>query len=288
MRTYQRIFHEWFQREMRKQAALDKLADLSKRMMDKLMSPGMSFGNISAYRADVSKKTNRLNMRNLLRDLQKLGYKPIPTYANWTDDKTGKTYQERSFLVPNARPEDIYHLGDKYGQDSVIYKGKNGALNMYYTNDNPRTIRGKPGAAIQVQKSPKKEKGKGPRKKEREKEELYSRTRGLNFSFDFDWDHEYPWDGKTPVDKEGNPDPSELGRPPLRQPKPKKPKALSGWDDYLKKFWQGGKKKVPNTTKTKERFPKVEMLTLMKTDPNFRHRIRQDYKKKVQQERGRI
>lgn len=274
-------FHEAFERE----------ADVSKRLMERVMAPGQSFGNISAYQSGKSLSENKERMGDLRKELERRGYRPIPTYSTWEDEKTGKKYGERSYIVPDARPEDLFELGKNFEQDSVIYKTSEGALGMYYTGERPRAVlaqdaEGNPNYDVQGIKSPKKEKGQGPRPKEREQEELFSRSRGLNFSFNFDWDTEYEWDGKTPLDKEGNPDPTDLGKEkPTRKPRVKE--GPSGWDTYLQQHWDGGHRKVPNTnSETRERFPKVEMLTLMKTDPKFRYRVRQDYQRRREKARG--
>jgi len=281
----QRIASQWLR------ALLERQADVSKRLMNRLMADGQSFGNISAYQGTKSRSENKEAMRKLHVELERRGYKPVPTYSTWKDDKSGKDYGERSFLVPDARPEDLFELGKLYKQDSVIYKSKEGSLGMYYTGERPRALLaqgegGRPALDIQPLKSPKKEKGPGPRKKEREEEELFSRSRGLNFSFDFDWDTEHAWDGKTPIDKEGKPDPSDLGaQRPVKEEKPKT--GPTGWDQYLKTKWESGHRMVPNSNvKTQGRFPKVEMLTLMKTDPNFRQRVRRDYRRQREQSRG--
>lgn len=230
-------------------------------------------------------------MLRLQRELQRRGYQPISTYSTWTDDKTGKQYQERSFLVPDARPEDMFELGKMFEQDSVIYKSTDGSLGMYYTGERPRALlaqddKGRPAFDVQPIKAPKKEKGKGPRSKEREQEELFSRSRGLNFTFDFDWDTEHEWDGKTPIDKEGKPDPDDLGKKP--EPKKERPApSTEAWEAYLQRYWDGGHRKVRNQNpKTRDRYPEVEMLTRMKTDSQFRSRIRDDFRRRREQARA--
>jgi len=277
-------------------AAFEREADVSKRLVNRLMAEGHSFGNVSAHRPDQSRRRNKEAMLRLQRELQRRGYRPVSTYSTWTDDKTGKQYQERSFLVPDARPEDMFELGRMFQQDSVIYKSRAGALGMYYTGRNPRALlaqdeQGRPSFDVQPIKAPKKEKGPGPRGKEREQEELFSRSRGLNFTFDFDWGAEHPWDGRTPIDARGKPDPGDLGRSPGGKPEGRpEPRPAGGsaeWETYLRRFWDGGRRKVPNTNReTRDRYPKVEMLTLMKTDPRFRHRVRQDYRRRREQARA--
>lgn len=287
----QRVASQWIQAQLL-EAALERQADISKRLMSRIMAEDQTFGNLSAHREKLSRKENKDRMRRLHAELERRGYKPIPTYSTWTDDKSGNDYGERSYLVPDARPEDMFELGREFEQDSVIYKSKDGTLGMYYTGDKPRAMlaqdnEGRPAFMIQPEKSPKKEQGSGPRKKEREEEELFSRSRGLNFSFEFDWDTEYPFDGETPIDKQGEPDPVDLGTPSRVKEKTPREDPAKGWDAYLAKVWDKGHRQIPNTNvKTRERFPRVEMLTLMKTDPKFRHYIREDYKRRRQQERS--
>ena len=254
-----------------------------------MMADGQSFGNISAHREHSSRSQNKKDMRQLHSELERRGYKPIPTYSTWTDDTSGKDYGERSYLVPDARPEDMFELGERFLQDSVIYKSKDGTLGMYYTSKNPRALlaqdkQGRPAFEVQTQKAPKKEQGPGPRKKEREEDELFSRSRGINFSFEFDWGTEHPFDGETPINQQGKPDGSDLGTPSGVKEKAPRTDPLKGWDAYLTEVWDKGHQQVPNTNvKTRERFPKVEMLTLMKTDPKFRFRVRKDYKRRVEE-----
>lgn len=274
------------------EAAFEREADVSKRLINRLMAEGHSFGNISAYRADKSRRKNKEAMLRLQRELQRRGYRPIPTYSTWTDDKTGKQYQERSFLVPDAKPEDLFELGKMFEQDSVIYKSTDGALGMYYTGDNPRALlaqdeKGRPAFDVQPIKAPKKEKGPGPRPKEREQEELFSRSRGMNFTFDFDWGTEYEWDGKTPIDAEGKPDPKDLGKRTEKKPEERPAPSPEAWEAYLQRYWDGGHRKVRNPNpKTRDRYPEVEMLTRMKTDAQFRSRIRDDYRRRREQTRS--
>jgi len=284
----QRIAAQWLKSRLK--VALERQADISKRLMNRMMAEGQSFGNISAHTGDASRKQNKDKMRDLHSELERRGYKPIPTYSTWTDDKSGKDYGERSYLVPDARPEDMFELGEAFKQDSVIYKSKDGTLGMYYTGESPRALlaqdpQGNPAFEVQSEKAPKKEKGPGPRKKERTEEELFSRSRGLNFSFEFDWNTEHPFDGKTPINKQGEKDPSDLGKPSGVKEKTPRKDPNKGWEEYLARVWEKGHQKVPNTSKSKDRYPEVEMLTRMKTDPNFRHRVRQDYKRDLEKKR---
>lgn len=159
-------------------ASLEKEA-LKKRQLEKMMERGGSFGVISAYQ-EGSKKKNQKRHGELIRDLQKLGYKPIPLRGAWE----GVT--EKSVLVPKIKPGDLFDLGRRYGQDAVIHKSKDGVLGMYHT-------KGKPKAQVAV--DPKAD----PAFDVSTAKDLYSKARGLSFEFGFLWGDDVPWDGETPV-----------------------------------------------------------------------------------------
>ena len=247
------------------------------------MAEGATFGTISAYRADRSLSQNKAAMQKLHKELQKLGYRPISTYANWKDEDTGEDYGERSYLVPNVRPEDVFRLGKEYGQDSVIYKSSKGSLGMYSTKGDPKIVfaqddTGRPSFDVQAIKPPKAKSGPGPRSKERSEEELFSRSRGINFTFNFDFGTSVPWDGQHPTTPEGEPDTTDMNQPGAQRV-PGGGRA-SLWDRYLDETWDEGHKKVRNlNTETRERYPYVTMDTLMGTSPRFREFVRRDFDK---------
>jgi hypothetical protein len=152
---------------------------LRKKQMEKLLDKGGDFGVISAY-TEGSKKQNKVRHGELMRDLQKKGYKPETLKGSWE----GVT--EKSMLVPDIRPEDLFELGRKYKQDAVIHKSENGVLGMYYTKGEPRAQlavdpKGEVAADVSLDK------------------DLYSKGRGLSFEFGFLWDETLPWDGEKPL-----------------------------------------------------------------------------------------
>lgn len=56
------------------------------------------------------------------------------------------------------------------------------------------------------------------------------------------------------------------------------------WQRFLDEVYEGGKKMVRNTNRdTKDRYPKVEVLTLLKTDKNFRKLLRGQFNRWVEQ-----
>lgn len=166
---------------LRKIAAMRREA-LRKKQLKKMLETDATFGVISAYRGGP-KSENQARHGQLIRDLQKLGYKAIPLRGSWE----GVT--EKSVLVPRIKPGDLFDLGRKYNQDAVIHKSKDGVLGMYHTEGEPRAEvavdpKGRPGYEIATDKS------------------LYSKGRGLSFEFGFLWGEELPWDGKTPISHE--------------------------------------------------------------------------------------
>lgn len=59
------------------------------------------------------------------------------------------------------------------------------------------------------------------------------------------------------------------------------------WEEFLREMYEGGKMLVRNTNRdTKDRYPKVEATTLLKTDKKFRKLLRGQFERwKVQRER---
>ena len=56
------------------------------------------------------------------------------------------------------------------------------------------------------------------------------------------------------------------------------------WQEFLDEFYDGGKKLVSNTNRdTRDRYPKVEVLTLLKTDPKFRKLVKGQFRRWVPQ-----
>lgn len=155
---------------------------LKKNQLKALMSKDGVFGVMSAYAGGLSKTDNQRRHGELMRDLQMLGVRPTSLKGSWQ----GVT--EKSFLIPNIRPEDLFDLGRKYAQDAVIYKSKDGVLGMYYTKGTPRAevaVDPKGDPAFQVS----------------ERDDLFSKSRGLSFEFGFLWGEGIPWDGNHPISR---------------------------------------------------------------------------------------
>ena len=52
------------------------------------------------------------------------------------------------------------------------------------------------------------------------------------------------------------------------------------WEEFLREVYEGGKMQVRNTNRdTKDRYPKVEALTLLKTDKRFRKLVQGQFGK---------
>ena len=264
-------------------AEIDRLAELRRRQLERLLGEGKSFGNISAWRGELSRRENKERMARLRRRLEQMGYRPVESSAAWEDRETGKVYRERSFLVPGARPEDLFELGREFDQDSVIFKSPQGVLGMYDTRgENPKVVLaqrpdGEPAYRIQAEKPAKRERGP-EHETERVEPELFSRTRGINFEFDFQWDRPVPFDGETPMSR-GRME-EVVGISGRKQDEGEGEDAEKLWDTYLGERWDGGEKEVANTNpESRDRHPKVEMRTLMRTDETFRRRVRQDFRR---------
>jgi hypothetical protein len=166
---------------LRKIASMRREA-LRKKQLKKLMEAGGTFGIISAYQSG-SKRQNQERHGELMRDLQRLGHRPIPLRGSWE----GVT--EKSVLVPRIDPKDLFELGRKYGQDAVIHKSKDGVLGMYHTKGDPKAEvavdpKGDPAFQVSTDK------------------DLYSKSRGLSFEFGFLWGDDVPWDGERPISKD--------------------------------------------------------------------------------------
>lgn len=78
----------------------------------------MSFGILSAYIPTASQEVNRKRHLELLDDLAMLGYTNARTIkGRW------EGAPEQSILVTDPNPAHILHLGQRYGQESVLIDG---------------------------------------------------------------------------------------------------------------------------------------------------------------------
>ena len=164
-----------------RQGGLYKLAFKQQKflsLMDK--GKGRTLGILSAY-GPYPKSVNQERHGKIMGDLQRMGYRPIPLKGEWNN------VHEKSLLVPNIAPSDLFTLGREYKQDSVIYKSKDGVVGMYYPQGNYAEV------AVNPELNPALDVAEG--------KDLYSKTRGWSFGFGFLWGQQVPWDGRHPIDQ---------------------------------------------------------------------------------------
>jgi hypothetical protein len=103
--------------------------------LKKLYNAGRCFGVISAYRSEYSKTENQQRHGQLVRDLQKAGYRNVvPLRSKWTDTESGITTGEKSILIPDVPFSLIFALGNKYQQQAVLYKDPSGSFGVYHAD----------------------------------------------------------------------------------------------------------------------------------------------------------
>ena len=143
------------------------------------MDKGGSFGVVSAY-GSFSKHQNQKRHGQLTADLQKMGYrKVVPIRGKW------EGVGEKSVLIPNINPDQLFALGEKYEQDATIYKSRDGVVGMYYTQGRYANV------AVDPAMNPAFDMAQG--------QDLFSKDRNWSFEFGFLWGQKVPWDGKHPV-----------------------------------------------------------------------------------------
>lgn len=154
--------------------------------MKALLSKGQNFGVLSAY-TTTSKSENKRRHSRLIRALQQMGY------TRWEPLKgTWEGVSEKSILVPNIHPQDLFRLGRKFDQDAVIYKSNKGVIGMYYLKGTPKAYVAVDPDKIDDRVVPDVDISADP------DSELYSQARGIKFEFGFIWE-EIPWDGRHPI-----------------------------------------------------------------------------------------
>jgi len=146
------------------------------------MGQGGSFGIISAY-GPGPKSENKRRHGELIADLQRLGYRKFSDLkGSW------EGVSEKSLIIPDIKPEHLFELGRKYGQDSVIYKSRKGVVGMYYPKAKKVTLamdpKGDPAFESALDKG------------------QYSKERNWSFSLGFVWGKDIPWDGKSVLGKD--------------------------------------------------------------------------------------
>jgi hypothetical protein len=173
-RMARRVASRYLRAQARKRA-------LRMKTLTKLLDKGGKFGIISAYRPG-SKSENKRRHGELLADLQRLGYR------KWDEAKSHwEGAKEKSLLIPNIKPKDLFALGEKYDQDATIYKSADGVLGMYFPA-------GFAYVAIDPEGDPNFEMAEG--------QEMYTKpNRDWSFNFGFLWGEKIPWDKRTPLNK---------------------------------------------------------------------------------------
>lgn len=112
----------------------DEVTEASLSRVWQHMEEGRSWGIISAWRSDQAddpKKNRELNNEasdQLEQDIRSLGYGYFPMKGRWREDtEDGPVWvEERSFFVPNIEKGEIRELGQKYGQDAVVFGESDG------------------------------------------------------------------------------------------------------------------------------------------------------------------
>lgn len=81
--------------------------------------PNKIFTVISAYRNNMNNLERGENLKN---DVKTMGYGYIPLGSGYVEGQ--ETVEEKSLLIPMISREEAIKLGVKYGQDAILYKGK--------------------------------------------------------------------------------------------------------------------------------------------------------------------
>ncbi|MFW6172637.1 MAG: DUF3293 domain-containing protein [Elusimicrobiota bacterium] len=91
------------------------------------------FGVVSASRSENTNKENEENHVALKKVVRELGYGFIEMRGGYKED-SGFVY-EKSLFIPDITKKEIIELGEKYKQESIIFKDKNGFY-LLDTRDN--------------------------------------------------------------------------------------------------------------------------------------------------------
>lgn len=160
----------------------EALRRAEQKEFSKLLGFGPRFGVISAVKGS-DKTKNRLRRSQLLADLAHLGYRKVsPMRGKWN------LLPQDSLLIQNIRPEDLFELGRKFDQEFVVFSDEPGLVGFYY-------MQGDPNARIIVDP-----KGDTTFRSLTDMTP-YSRARGLDVDFGLLWSQEFPWDGRTHLNR---------------------------------------------------------------------------------------
>lgn len=147
-----------------------------------LLSYGPRFGLISAFQGG-NQTENQIRRSALVADLQHLGYRKVsPMKGKWN------LLPEQSFLIQNIRPEDLFELGRKYDQEYVVFSNEAGLVGFYY-------LKGEPRARIIVDPAG------DTTFRSLTDVTPYSKARGLHVDFGLLWSDEFPWDGRSALNR---------------------------------------------------------------------------------------
>ncbi len=108
------------------------------RIWQHVEDPKRVFGVISAFRGEYKRPENNERHKRLMFDIRDLGYGYIEMdggYLETVGDKV-QLVEEMSFYLPGISYKHLIELGNKYEQESVIYKGL-AELKMVATSDHP-------------------------------------------------------------------------------------------------------------------------------------------------------
>lgn len=145
------------------------------------MGWGGRFGILSPNKSGATDAEKRTNESDLLADLKNLGYrKASPLLGDWGDIPPG------SMLIQNIRPEDLFALGRKYEQESVIFKPQDGILGIYH-------LTGEPVADIVMEPEG------DPILRAQADGTLFTKARGIELDHGYLWGDKIPWAGRAPI-----------------------------------------------------------------------------------------
>ena len=105
------------------------------------ISEGREFGIISADRTELSSNENKRRRTELAQDLNSVDYTWESIQGVWPVDAGTKSYAfENSFFVYDVDFEILVALGEKYGQEAVIFKPFDGTVGLYNLVDDTAQI----------------------------------------------------------------------------------------------------------------------------------------------------
>jgi hypothetical protein len=143
--------------------ASEKDALSRREQLSKMMEYGGSFGVLSAHDGKDKTKNQRQRVK-LIADLNMLGYRKVAPVLEGP--------APHSLLVQNILPQDLFMLGNKYDQDTVLYKSADGVIGLYHLKGAPTAevgVQPKGDPAFQIATDP----------------SLYVRTKDMSFDFGF-------------------------------------------------------------------------------------------------------